>query len=166
MTAEDLGAASQIVLDLCTVAEGPAPYLRPKWPRGLVGSLAECSRALHLKLFEVKFPSAIDVVESVSFLNMHDSFRLLSEMAPFGLVPPTLESCVHQDIHLGGIFATFGLVCEVCYVYHPYNDLLMARADEAYPRFDVPHCHALCILQCRRFGLPLWLSLPLEHSSI
>ena len=54
---EDPGAASQ----------GPAPYLNPNWPRDLVGSLVECSQALCLKRFEVKSPSAIDVVKSVSF---------------------------------------------------------------------------------------------------
>ena len=59
---EDPGAASQIVLDLCTVAEGPAPWLHSKGPQRLVGRLAECSRAFRLKFFEVEFPSAIDVV--------------------------------------------------------------------------------------------------------
>ena len=86
------GAASQIILDLFTVAEGPAPYLLWKRPQGLVVSLAKCSRALRLKLLEVKFLSAIDVVESVSFLDMYNSFRRLSKMAPSGLAPSALES--------------------------------------------------------------------------
>ena len=30
---------------------------------------------------------------------------------------------MQQGVHLGGIFATFGLVCEACYVYHPHNEL-------------------------------------------
>ena len=120
---EDPGAASQIVLDLCTVAEGSPPWLHSNGPRRLVGSLAKCSRALRLKWLEGEFPNAIDVVRAVSFVDMHDIFRLLSNMAPLGLALSTLELCEHQDIHLGGIFDTFGLVCEACYVYHPYNDL-------------------------------------------
>ena len=111
------GAASQIVLDLCTVAEGPAPYLPRSKPQGLVDSLAECSRALYFKVFEVEFWSAIDVVKSVFFLHMHDSFLRLSKMAPSGLAHLALEPCVHQDIHLGGIVTTFGLVCEVVVPY-------------------------------------------------
>ena len=49
-------------------------------------------------MFEVEFPSAIDVVESVSFLDMHDSFRVLSGMTPLsyekekGLTATKLES--------------------------------------------------------------------------
>ena len=123
MIGEAPGAASQIVLDLCAVGEGPAPYLNPKWRKNLVRSLVECSRALRLKLFKVEVPSAIDDVKLVSFLDIHNSFRSLSGMALFSLAPSTFESCVHQDVHLGGIFATFGLVCEVCYVYLPHNDL-------------------------------------------
>ena len=72
---------------------------------------------------EVGFPSVIDVVKSVSFLDMHNIFLCLSKLAPSGLAPSALKSCVHQDIHPGGIFTTFGLVCEACYIYHPHNDL-------------------------------------------
>ena len=74
-------------------------------------------------MFEVKFLRAIDVVESVSFLGMHNSVRLLSEMAPSSLAPLTLGSYVHQDVRLGGIVVMSGLVCEACYVYHPHDDL-------------------------------------------
>ena len=99
---EDSEAASQMVLDMCAIAEGPSPYLHPKWPQNLVGSLAECSRALHMKLFEVEFPSAIDVVESLSFLGMHDSFCLLSKMIPSSLAPSALESCGTKTFTLAG----------------------------------------------------------------
>ena len=123
MISEDPGAASQIVLDLCTVVEGWAPWLYPRGTRRLVGCLAECSRAFHLKLFEVEFLSAIDVVGAVSFVELHNLFCLLSKMASLCLAPSTLEPSEYQDIHLGRIFAMFSLVCEACYVYHPYNDL-------------------------------------------
>ena len=70
--------------------EGPALSPRPTWTQGLVGRLAECSQALRLKLFEDEFPSAIGVVESVSFLDMHRTFLHLSKLAPAGLDSPAL----------------------------------------------------------------------------
>ena len=87
------GVASQIVLDLCTVVEGPAPRPCTTSMQDLVGRLADCSQALRLKLFEDEFPSAIGVVDSVSFLDMHRTFLRLSQLAPAGLdsceLPPT-----------------------------------------------------------------------------
>ena len=47
-------------------------------------------------------------------------FGDLSKSAPLGLAHSTFGP---HDIHLGKIFATFGLVCEACYVYHPNSEL-------------------------------------------
>ena len=71
----------------------------------------------------MEFPNAIDIVAVAPFKELYFMFGSLSKMAPLGLAPSTLEPCEHEDIHLGGIFTTFGLVCEACYVYHPYSDL-------------------------------------------
>ena len=129
---EDPGVASQIVLELCTIMHGPAPRLHSTKMRRIVHRLAEKSQDIRRKLFEVEFPSAIVVVDAAPFGELYRIFGLLSKLAPLGLAPSTIEPCEYQDIHLGGIFATFGLVCEACYVYHPYDDLLMTCADEAY----------------------------------
>ena len=123
MISEDPGAASQIVLDLCTVVQGPAPWLYSTGTRRLVDRLVKCSRAFCQKYFEVEFPNAIDVVGTAPFGEMYRIFDRMSELAPLGLAPSTFEPCEHQDIHLDGIFATLVLVCEACYVYHPCSDL-------------------------------------------
>ena len=44
----------------------------------------------------------------------------LSKSSPLGLDCSTFEP---NDIHLGEIFETFGLVCEACYVYHPHSGM-------------------------------------------
>ena len=103
-------------------------------------------------MFEDEFPSAIGVVESVPFLEMHNSFTFLSRLVPSGLDPSALESCVQQDIHLGGIFATFELVCEACYVYHPHNDLWLVRMRcilDLMFRHAMPFFyHSVAVLDC------------------
>ena len=54
---------------------------------------------------------------------MHRILLRLSRLALSGLGPLALEPSVKHDVHLDGICATFGLVCEACYVYHPHNKL-------------------------------------------
>ena len=93
MISEDPGAASQIVLDWCFVAEGPAHWLDSKGQWHLVGRLAECSWASRQKLFEMEFLSAIDVVGVAPFGELYCIFGLLSELVPLSLAPSTFEPC-------------------------------------------------------------------------
>ena len=68
---EDPGDASPIMLELCTIVHGPAPRPRLKQTRRFVHCLARKSQDIFQKLFEVEFPSDIDVVAGACFGELH-----------------------------------------------------------------------------------------------
>ena len=98
------------MLELCITVHGPAPRLYLAETRRLAHRLAKKSQDICQKLFEVEFPSAIDVVTMAFFEELYHIFGNLFKLAPLGLAHSTFEP---HTIHLSEIFATFGLVCKV-----------------------------------------------------
>ena len=71
-------------------------------------------------MFEAEYLKPMWVVSAASFRELHQTFVKLSTWGPHGMTPPVFKV---QDIRLGKIFATYGLVCKACYVYHHFCDL-------------------------------------------
>ena len=79
---EDPVVASQIVLEFCTIVHGLAPMLCSTKPRRLVHRLAEKSQEIRRKLFEVEFPSGVDVLAVACFGELYHILVIFFQIVP------------------------------------------------------------------------------------